>query len=293
VEDLLRLPRLNTLILDGTTITDGGTPLLRKMTSLGMLSLNSTYITDRGLKDLETLRGLYRLDLNDTKVSEEGVKNFQRSQPKCNIEYAAPLASSLQYVIQELKEAGANVNVINQGHHYVIESVEFPNHLQGILGIHNRAEKAKVFESCLIRISEMKDLKRLTMHWAEFDNTKLEYIKNLTYLSELDLSGSRITDQGIKDLKGLVNLQKLKLEHTQITDAGVAQLAQLHLNRLYSLDLDHSKTTVACLESLKDMQRLRSLSLQHLELSTADLEKFKQVLPTCQIKSKEAQQPVP
>ena len=61
-------------------------------------------------------------------------------------------------------------------------------------------------------------------------------IGRLTRLEELDLSGSDLTDAGVRSLAGLTRLETLDLSRTHITDAGLKSVADLP--RLRELRLD-------------------------------------------------------
>ena len=77
----------------------------------------------------------------------------------------------------------------------------------------------------------------------------------------LDLSGSVLTDVGLKELARLKSLQSLNLEHTQITDAGLKELAGL--NCLQSLNINDTQVTPAGLKALTPLKHLSSLYLNN------------------------------
>ncbi len=53
-----RLPRLHTLSIQGTKITDAGLSEIAKLSGLTDLKLNATPTTDRGLENLAPLKNL-------------------------------------------------------------------------------------------------------------------------------------------------------------------------------------------------------------------------------------------
>lgn len=109
LDQLGRLPRIGSLILDGTKVSDTGLAKLKGLTELTYLSLDQTNITDAGLKiisgmtklrtlhlyetqitdaGLEELKGLTHLEelaVDGTKVTDQGVKKLQQVLPKCDI----------------------------------------------------------------------------------------------------------------------------------------------------------------------------------------------------------------
>jgi len=50
------------------------------------------------------------------------------------------------------------------------------------------------------------------------------HIKELTNLKSLNLSQTKVADEGLEHLQGLAKLQTLYLRSTQVTDAGIAEL---------------------------------------------------------------------
>src|SRR5690606_35410991 len=67
----------------------------------------------------------------------------------------------------------------------------------------------------------------------------LVYLKDLTSLQSLDLSGCNITDAGLVHLKDLSSLRSLNLsEYQNITDAGLAHLRDLTSLKTIRLSYD-------------------------------------------------------
>ncbi len=64
---------------------------------------------------------------------------------------------------------------------------------------------------------------------------------DLGKVTRLRLSGTQITDKGLKEVAKLPNLEDLLLTGTKITDAGLKELAKLQ--KLTILDLDFTKIT--------------------------------------------------
>jgi hypothetical protein len=86
----------------------------------------------------------------------------------------------------------------------------------------------------------------------------LEYLKELTSLQELYLSGTEVSDAGLEYLKGgLSILQTLDLSNTEVTDTG--------------------------LEHLKGLTSLQELNLANTNVTAEGVEKLQQALPHCQI----------
>lgn len=92
-------------------------------------------------------------------------------------------------------------------------------------------------------------------------------------VSEIELSGSPVSDAGLAYLNGLTGLKQLLLGETQVSDAGLA-----HLNRLPALewlDLEGTQVTDAGLVNVKRLTTLHWLSLRGTQVGDAGLEHVK------------------
>ncbi|NQU21740.1 MAG: hypothetical protein HQ567_10690 [Candidatus Nealsonbacteria bacterium] len=79
------LPSLQELMLESTAITDDGLSHLAKLTSLRSLSVEYTQVTDAGLAHLQTLDNLKELSLTGTDVSQAAVAKLQQALPHVKI----------------------------------------------------------------------------------------------------------------------------------------------------------------------------------------------------------------
>jgi hypothetical protein len=98
----------------------------------------------------------------------------------------------------------------------------------------------------------------------------------------LDLSGTRVTDEGLKGLKELKHLRTLVLSRTEVTDAGLKGLEQVE-----SLDLSRTRVTDGGVKGLKNHKRLKWLNLDGTEVTPAGLSEIKKALPECTIDTEE------
>src|SRR5262249_4457156 len=85
LKELAGLQSLQTLILAGTKVTDGGPKELAGLQSLQELILLGTKVTDRGLKALAVLQSLDTPYLSHTHVTDGGVADVRMGLPKCVI----------------------------------------------------------------------------------------------------------------------------------------------------------------------------------------------------------------
>ncbi len=82
------MKRLIELDMMGTKIGDEIAPHLGKLTELTRLDLTFTQITDKSLVHLKGLLRLETLDVGGTLVSKEGVESIERALPDTNVQWA-------------------------------------------------------------------------------------------------------------------------------------------------------------------------------------------------------------
>ena len=74
-------------------------------------------------------------------------------------------------------------------------------------------------------------------------------INNLTYIDDLDLGGTSITDVGIQRLTHLSNLKSLDLSRTNVSDASVNSIC--YFTNLHTLDISKTQITQNGLDIIK------------------------------------------
>jgi serine/threonine protein kinase len=107
-------------------------------------------------------------------------------------------------------------------------------------------------------LGRAKQLSNLNMRQCpDVDNTTLAAIQGLNLVS-IDLSGTRVTGEGLQFLKGMSLLKKVDLSTTAISDADCKVLATLPL---FSLNLGSTGITGAGLKALSASKTLSELFL--------------------------------
>jgi hypothetical protein len=106
-------------------------------------------------------------------------------------------------------------------------------------------------------------------------------IRRLGILESLSLSGTGITNAGLKHIKGLGNLTELSLWSTQVTDGGLEQINGL--SNLRVLWVSDTKITDAGLEHIKGLTSLRTVYLHKTQVTSEGVKKLREALPECEI----------
>ena len=113
----------------------------------------------------------------------------------------------------------------------------------------------------------LKSLKRLDLTGARITDEGLQILAGLDNLEELFLGGTSITDEGLRHLSRLHKLEKLGLRGTKVTDEGLKRLATLP--NLAWLLIPETQVTPAGLAQLKDFPRLFWLVIDSSQLTPA------------------------
>ena len=87
LEHIKGLTNLHDIWLDDTQVTDAGLEHLKGLTNLQDLWLDRTKVTDAGLERLKGLARLEILSLMGTQVTAEGVKKFQQAHRNCEVTF--------------------------------------------------------------------------------------------------------------------------------------------------------------------------------------------------------------
>ncbi len=116
------------------------------------------------------------------------------------------------------------------------------------------SSRSKLSDSDLECLAPFSQLERLYLQNTKVTDAGLVH---LTGLTELDLSGTLVSDVGIVTLKCLSQLREIKLQNTKITDASLL--------------------------GLQGQSQLTVIYLDGSLITTQGLDEFKRILPKCRI----------
>lgn len=128
--------------------------------------------------------------------------------------------------------------------------------------------------SCCSSAQKSETVKQLKLDNTETDDAELTKIcSENPELTELTLSGTKITDAGLENLLQLKKLKKLRLSKTAITDRGMSALAKCE--RIEDLDLSQTEIGDFGVRELTALPRLKRLNLYLTKLTDSGLDAFK------------------
>ncbi|MDO8589325.1 MAG: P-loop NTPase fold protein [Armatimonadota bacterium] len=121
------------------------------------------------------------------------------------------------------------------------------------------------------------DVTRLYLSGTGVTDAGLREIAKLTNLQWLDLSRTGVTDAGLREIAKLTNLQELGLSGTGVTDAGLREIARL--TNLQGLFLGGTGVTDAGLREIAKLTNLQALGLSGTGVTDAGRNELKRALP--------------
>lgn len=117
---------------------------------------------------------------------------------------------------------------------------------------------------------------------GNFDDAAFKKLETVSSkLVTVDLSATKITDQGLSQLSTAKNLRVIRLAETGVTDVVIETL--LKLPSLESINLYGTKVTDAGVSKLSALTHLKRLYLWQTAVTPAAIKTFKEKLPTCEI----------
>ncbi len=223
---LENLPKVDTLDVSGTGVSNAGLASLEGLRQLVFLKLDQTKISDAGLEHLKGLSNLQELSLENTRITDDGLA------------YLAKL-SKLQVLVLDqtpVTDAGlAQLKELKQLHTLSLQGTRVGNDCLNYLAALPHLQeldisKTAITSAGLWRLKEIPRLRSLTLGGFLITDDDLECIKDLPYLESLSLIHTLNSDAGLAHLKGLMNLETLKLRDTKVSDKGILELQEASPN---------------------------------------------------------------
>jgi Leucine-rich repeat (LRR) protein len=198
LECLKEMTALNVLTLGQTQLTDKALAHLSKLTKLKTLTLGEQHITDAGLQQLRDLTNLNTLHISSDQITDEGLT------------YLRPLKKLNSLVI-------GGQNITDRG----LENLKDLAALR-FLGVNSPLITDKGLEN----LKSLTKLNELVLSGCpNITDAGLQNLEEMTALRSVYLQGcAKITDAGLEHIKNLGNPETLDLTGTSVSDAGVKSL---------------------------------------------------------------------
>ena len=193
------------------------------------------------------------------------------------------LAFSTASAEDDLQSAAAIRELVRRGA-VVKKFAVIESETQGLL-VRLKAEhidrNGKIDADILATLQPLKELS-LELRSLPLSDAGLKSLLAKVTLVGLDVSGSEISDRGFQVLASArVSLRLLDLSFTRLSDEGLASVASQ--SELRHLSLIDCRVTDGGIESLSRLARLREIYLAKTAVSASAAEQLRRRLPACRI----------
>ena len=249
---------LRRLVVRGVDITDAGMPYVGEMTGLRSLDVSYTMLGDVGLEHLPALSELEHLKLGGNMITGLNL-NFLKLLPKlktlslrgvqrrnagaCWTPRITDLDLETLSLLSGLEELDLGVGIglgmggkpaaVGGGNCKLTGGLQITD-----LGVAKLTKLKKLRRLDLsgarlttegVQLLQSLPLERLSL-WASdgVDSTAASALAAIPTLSTLDLSYTKVDDQGLQQLSKLPNLKQLYLTETRVTQEGVEAFRKQH-----------------------------------------------------------------
>jgi serine/threonine protein kinase/uncharacterized membrane protein len=268
---------LGALFFNQTAVTDAGLKHFKSnCAQLTNLTLGTTAVTDAGLAVFKECKHLRVLILTDTAVTDAGLTLFHDCKSLTVLDVrktkvTAKAASDFHTAVPGCRieyDGGIIEPKASTGDDR--KAAEYALSLGGNVRVNGDFRN-------LHQASELPpgklELTQLDLSGTQVTDAGLAHFKDCKALKSLVLLGTKTTDTGIANFKNCKGLTHLAVAGTQVGDAGLANFKDC--SSLRGLHLSHTKVTDAGLAYLKNCKDLEELLLLETKTTDAGLASFR------------------
>jgi Leucine-rich repeat (LRR) protein len=151
--------------------------------------------------------------------------------------------------------------------------------LDGVLRL-NLKDNRRITDQGLARLKGAR-IESLDLSGTRIGDEGLEAIQNLNSLEALDLSRTAVTDEGLRRLAGLTRLKRLNLSRTKINGEGLSALGAL--KDLESLNLSSAPLNDVYVAHVRQFPKLKEVDIRFTQVTDAGHEWLLNVMPRTKI----------
>jgi serine/threonine protein kinase len=246
--EIVHMPVLEELQIDGTDITNAGLKLLTKA-KLHRLSVRSDHIDNLGMKNLSEIKTVTHLQCGrNDEITGAGYAYLQRLPKLTRLD--------VQRNPMDLNSIRAIARLTNLNYLNLSETNIDDEELKIICSMQNLTHLdlwncKKITAAGLANIGRLQNLRQLEISDSPWKDRDLNFLVSLTNLNELNLNSTDVTDK-IIDTIAKTKITKLHLHNTKLSERGLIMLTKNKtLNALQIKVEQFKQTTVDEFEKLR------------------------------------------
>ncbi len=259
LEAIGKIPTIENLDLRGCAITNAGMPYLSGLTKLKALKFNGKNglckIDDDGLDALANLPNLKVLAFDSVWVGADGLAKLLGAKEIIELYLADTLVDDdtlpvlLQFPkLQKLRISQTQVSD---------EGLAVVAKMNTLIEL-DLSENSLISDQGMQHVAKLKNLKKLNLWRLELTDTGIGELAGLANLEWFNVDNTKLSDDGLPAVKGMTKLTFLHLGSTGISDEGL-----VHLEGLTSLkDLKVTRTAVTAEGVTKLQKKLTDTEIQ-------------------------------
>lgn len=276
METLAKSATLANLRLFSTQIGDAGVAALAAAPELQNLDLDKTPITDAALKSIAAYPGLRQLTINSTAVTAEGLAALKELKTLRNL-----TAANLQAFSADMLPAIAVIDGLTD---LSLVGNDIDAAMAGLAG--SRVQRLNVTGGKLtdaggVELGKLAELALLSANQTGIGDATVAALPGAPKLDTLHASNTAVTDAAGPDFAKLSGLRTLWLDRTAVTDALMPHLTGLPIE---TLNLDSVALTDAGLKSLEEIKTLKSLAIPRTQVTDAGVAALEAAIPDIRVR---------
>jgi Leucine-rich repeat (LRR) protein len=259
LKELAGLKNLVGLSLEGRGVSDAVLKeVLDALPRLSSLGLYGTSVTEAGIKDLSTRKNVTSLSFHPREITDDFLRMLSDERLLHRLSRAEGRDGERPSSLDDIVSLNLGYTKVTNGG------------LRQLPNMRNLVKfTGKLTDDDLNGLRCLKNITSLDVSGTTFSDLSLEQIAGFTKLQALDVSRTKVTDSGLKSLRQMPDLSRLNLEKTRITDKGLKEIAGL--KNLTVLNVGLTTISDAGLQELRACTKITELTIYRTKVTDAGL----------------------
>jgi len=238
-------------------------------------------VTDKELARISTINNLQRLEVKYMPVTGEFLKYCGSLEKLCSMEIQQCLLEDLFFDYLPIISSLEYLTICGEENFRI---PKFDNLLKCKKLRHFSLDCSDYHDDFISRLPSHPTLKSIDLHGNELTGKKLDFLREMCSLKDINLATNKIDDRGVKYLMNSIppTLDDLGVGSNQITDAAMPIIAENKSIRVLALNYNRGITDKG-IQVLGKMQQLRHIFLGNTQVTLEGAKELQETLRKCYI----------